>query len=520
MASLGVDAACAGASVPSSSATARSVGDVECHPDFQPGGETAERFDPATDRWTEAESLNKPRNGNDMVRTGDGEAMVVGGLNADGDPFSSTKLFDPTTGRWRDGPLLDRGRADPVAGGTPDGHIVVASSEYTGETSQTSTVEVLAPGSDAWQAGAPLEGMGIERFVPLIGGGIVAMGAAFESPNWLLLDRSGTGQAWEEIEPSGFLSITHLIALPDGGFLATGTLPSEFGESATSVPRRFDPTWHVARDRADVDGTEFRSGHDPGRWSCSPAGSGSMGTSTSGSNRPPRSTTRSRIAGRRDLPLRGPRNHGFSPTLEDDSVLVMGGYASEETDPQALPGSAHHGRAVVSMTSSPLECSARSSPGLSLLVGTTAPPSTAEQVDMSSPASPRVIRSGPRRRRAWSKQSRAARECSTGRIQPRPDGDARRRLGGHARSMDGRRADASRAAGLSALSSATAPSLPSGRLRVSTGRCSLGQRGGRGVRPECRHVDGDRVPQQAAEVVRHARDAGWRRARPRGHQSG
>ena len=33
-------------------------------------------------------------------------------------------------------------------------------------------------------------------------------------------------------------------------------------------------------------------------------------------------------------PLRGPRNHGFARTLEDDSVLVVGGYASEETDPQ------------------------------------------------------------------------------------------------------------------------------------------------------------------------------------------
>ena len=103
------------------------------------------------------------------------------------------------------------------------------------------------------------------------------------------------------------------------------------------------------------------------------------------------------------------------------------------------------------MTSSPPECSARSwswsqpaRPGrphhlrppnrwTAVLTGVAA----AQSFDRAS-ASPSVVEAVPSRPRV----------PRYGRIQPRPDGDARRRLGGHARSMDGRRADASRAAGL------------------------------------------------------------------------
>ena len=49
----------------------------------EPGSETAERYDPATDTWTAAESLNKPRKSFAMVRLRDGRSLVVGGTNPD-----------------------------------------------------------------------------------------------------------------------------------------------------------------------------------------------------------------------------------------------------------------------------------------------------------------------------------------------------------------------------------------------------------------------------------------------------
>ena len=101
------------------------------------------------------------------------------------------------------------------------------------------------------------------------------------------------------------------------------------------------------------------------------------------------------------------------------------------------------------MTSSPLECSARSwswsqparrDDRTTFDRRTGGPP--------SSPASPPSHSIGASASPSVVEAVQDPASARYGRIQPRPDGDARRRLGGHARSMDGRRADASRAAGL------------------------------------------------------------------------
>ena len=57
-------------------------------------------YDPATDTWRPAESLNKPRTGAATVVRPDGTALVIGGTNSDGQPFSSTKVLATTTGSW------------------------------------------------------------------------------------------------------------------------------------------------------------------------------------------------------------------------------------------------------------------------------------------------------------------------------------------------------------------------------------------------------------------------------------
>ena len=89
------------------------------------GSERAERYDPTTDTWTEAESLNKPRKTFAMVRLADGRALVIGGLDPEEASYSSTKLFDPAAGSWTDGPLLDVARDDPAAATLTEGEVVV-----------------------------------------------------------------------------------------------------------------------------------------------------------------------------------------------------------------------------------------------------------------------------------------------------------------------------------------------------------------------------------------------------------
>ena len=79
--------------------TVLAVGDdFACHPGGAvPGSERAELLDPAEDAWAKVDSLNKPRKSPATVVLPDGSAMVIGGINSDDVPFSSTKLFSPET---------------------------------------------------------------------------------------------------------------------------------------------------------------------------------------------------------------------------------------------------------------------------------------------------------------------------------------------------------------------------------------------------------------------------------------
>ena len=90
--------------------TVLAVGDdFACYPGGAvPGSERAELYDPIADSWVEVASLNKPRKSPATVALADGSAMVMGGINSDDVPFSSTKLFSPETLTWANGPLLER----------------------------------------------------------------------------------------------------------------------------------------------------------------------------------------------------------------------------------------------------------------------------------------------------------------------------------------------------------------------------------------------------------------------------
>ena len=100
--------------------------DKDCYPGGAlEGSERAESYDPATDTWTEEDSLNKPRKLPATVVLPDGSAMVIGGVNSDDEAFSSTKVFSPATRSWSDGPLLGVARATPIAAILVDERVLV-----------------------------------------------------------------------------------------------------------------------------------------------------------------------------------------------------------------------------------------------------------------------------------------------------------------------------------------------------------------------------------------------------------
>jgi hypothetical protein len=217
--------------------------DVDCAPGgASPGSETAERYDPVADTWSEAASLNKPRKGFAMVPTIDGGAMVIGGLNADDVSFSSTKRYDPDTDRWSDGPLLDIARGQPSAVAVGDGRIIVASSASEGETSATSTAEIYAPwDGERWWDDGRMDEIGVYRLYGLTDGRVLARGWVFESPDHFRVSDTGGAEGWSAFAGPDVDDIGDVVPLADGGAIAFTYEDSELGLFSSSRVVRLRP---------------------------------------------------------------------------------------------------------------------------------------------------------------------------------------------------------------------------------------------------------------------------------------
>jgi hypothetical protein len=232
--------------------TVLAVGDdTACLPGpAEPGSERAERYDPDTNTWTEAESLNNPRKSFATVRMADGRAFVIGGTNATDQLFSSTKLFDPASGSWADGPLLDVARGDPAAATLADGRVMVGSTTIIQETNSTTTTEMLDAAATAWSNAAPIEGLSITSFTALTEG-LLAVGDAFETESQVVLF-DPADDAWMPIDSPAVLRQLRIVALEDGGALAFGYEDLAIGRSPSVRVERFDPAARTWREAASM----------------------------------------------------------------------------------------------------------------------------------------------------------------------------------------------------------------------------------------------------------------------------
>lgn len=217
--------------------------DEACAPGgASPGSKTSERYDPVADEWSIAASLNNPRKDFAMVPAADGGVMLIGGVNAADEPFSSTKRFDLDAAIWVDGPLLNRAYGDPSAVTVKDGRIFVLGPTITDETNTTSTVEILAPGNDHWDESGRIEGVHIRAVVGLDTGRLVALGSTFEGPDQLYVGESGGAEGFMPFAPTGFEFIERIVAVPGGGVLAFGSsYDPATGDAMPGSPRRHDP---------------------------------------------------------------------------------------------------------------------------------------------------------------------------------------------------------------------------------------------------------------------------------------
>ena len=100
---------------------------------YEPVPETSrfvDRWDPVTQRWSEADSLPKARGQFAAVRLQDGRALIAGGTNREWYSYSSAYVLDPGTGRWTKTGVMGTARTSPAAAVLPDGRVLVAGGGY------------------------------------------------------------------------------------------------------------------------------------------------------------------------------------------------------------------------------------------------------------------------------------------------------------------------------------------------------------------------------------------------------
>jgi N-acetylneuraminic acid mutarotase len=117
--------------------------------------QVAERFDPATRRWSPAGSLKQGRTAHAAVELSDGRVMVVGGQSLDEYmsvvTLSSAEIFDPATNTWTELPPLARGRNGHTATTLANGQVLVVGGQ-AGDEPLTS-VERYDPATNSWATG-------------------------------------------------------------------------------------------------------------------------------------------------------------------------------------------------------------------------------------------------------------------------------------------------------------------------------------------------------------------------------
>jgi hypothetical protein len=194
----------------------------------EPGSELADLYDPAADEWTATESLNKPRKWAAALTLADGSAMVLGGLNSDAEPFSSTKIFSPPTGSWMSGPGMTVARDDPRAVTLGDGRVLVVGQAHTYRpTAPGATSEVYDPASGTWTGQRPLPwpGTRVSDLLRLGDGDALAVGnhETGDTDNFGSMGfvYAGASNRWTQVDFPWVFGPS-LITLPDGDVLAVG----------------------------------------------------------------------------------------------------------------------------------------------------------------------------------------------------------------------------------------------------------------------------------------------------------
>ena len=275
-------------------------------------------FDATAGTFAESGALDDERESFVMAPLPGGEVLVTGGYNDTGVPKSSTRIWEPATGKWVEGALLNIARAGAVATPLVDGTALIVGGLTPGGDATTSA-EIYDPAADSWKRVASMPPDVVASVAATLGNGDVVVVAYDEADDTYPIHRyRPLTDTWDN--PAS-LPEPAAAAIPqaNGGVLFVG---------ASEQVHRWHPDEGVSVAgslRMSRPGAAFALLSD-GRLLAAGGQAGDMGEG----NAEARTTAEvfDPATGQSEAitSMPEPRNHATAITLDDGSVLVVGGW--------------------------------------------------------------------------------------------------------------------------------------------------------------------------------------------------
>jgi N-acetylneuraminic acid mutarotase len=204
---------------------------------------SAEKYDPLADEWTFAGTLATARTQPKAVVLDSGKVLVVGGLNDMG-TVGSAELYDPATSEWSSAGAMSRTRYVHSATLLPSGKVLVVGGIEEPSYETLASAELYDPDLNIWLPAASLAQARSSHTATLLPSGIVLVAGGFDSAfggsplaSAELYDE--TENTWTDAGSLNEQRVAHTATLlPSGQVLVTG---GAWGSSALVSAELYDP---------------------------------------------------------------------------------------------------------------------------------------------------------------------------------------------------------------------------------------------------------------------------------------
>ncbi len=192
-----------------------------------PALDTAEIYDPETERWAEVAALTTGRGAHGAALLGDGTVLLAGGWARTGGFTATTEIFDPSTAMFRPGPALPMPVAGVGAASLPTGCVLLVGGEVESAVPTDSAVTVCPDGT-VTDVGPLRQARFKHVTVPLPSGDVLIVGGTADDRE-LLTSTEIFDAASQSFRPGPDLTVGRYklgaTVLPDGRVAVAGGAP-------------------------------------------------------------------------------------------------------------------------------------------------------------------------------------------------------------------------------------------------------------------------------------------------------